>query len=40
MSSFILGFFIGWIFDDLVAFGKKVFEEAKIAKRDWRKNDS
>ena len=40
MTDFILGFIIGWFFDDFVAFGKKVYEEYKIAKRDWKKNDS
>jgi hypothetical protein len=37
MTNFILGFIIGWFIDDLVALFKKVYEEAKIAKRDWRK---
>lgn len=37
MSDFILGFIIGWFFDDLVAFAKTAYEEFKIAKRDWRK---
>ena len=37
MTDFILGFIIGWFFDDIVALCKKVYEEAKIAKRDWRK---
>lgn len=37
MADFILGFIIGWLIDDIVAFGKKAYEEFKIAKRDWRK---
>ena len=37
MPDFILGFIIGWFFDDIVTLCKKVYEEAKIAKRDWRK---
>ena len=37
MSNFFIGFIIGWFFDDLVTLCKKVYEEAKIAKRDWRK---
>jgi hypothetical protein len=40
MSEVIIGFIIGWFFDDIVALAKKVYEEAKIAKRDWKKNDS
>ena len=37
MTDFIIGFIIGWFIDDLVILCKKVYEEAKIAKRDWRK---
>ena len=40
MSELIIGFIIGWFFDDIVSFAKKAYEEAKIAKRDWKKNDS
>jgi hypothetical protein len=37
MTDFILGFIIGWFFDDIRTLIKRVYEEAKIAKRDWRK---
>jgi hypothetical protein len=37
MPDFIIGFIIGWFIDDIVALCKKVYEEFKIAKRDWRK---
>jgi hypothetical protein len=33
--NFIIGFIIGWFFDDLVAMIKKIYEEYKIARRDW-----
>jgi hypothetical protein len=38
MTNFIIGFIIGWFIDDIIALVKKVHEEFKIAKRDWRKD--
>lgn len=37
MTNLIIGFIIGLFFDDIRTLIKRVYEEAKIAKRDWRK---
>jgi len=38
MINFIIGFIIGWFFDNIIVLVKKVYEEFKIAKRDWKKD--